>query len=47
MSSLVLTLILAGIVGMLTAAATALRTVSGIWLRHWAERRLAGAGTAG
>lgn len=46
MSSLVLTLILAGIVGMLTAAATALRTVSRIWLRHWAERRLAGAGTA-
>lgn len=39
-------LILVGVVGVLTAAATALRTVSRIWLRHWAERRLAGAGTA-
>lgn len=39
-------LILVGVVGLLTTAATALRTVSRIWLRHWAERRLAGAGTA-
>ncbi|MHB1298745.1 MAG: CBS domain-containing protein [Gemmatimonadaceae bacterium] len=46
MSSVPLILILVGIVGMLTGAATALRTVSRIWLRHWAERRLAGAGTA-
>lgn len=38
--------ILVGIVGSLTGAATALRSVSRIWLRHWAERRLAGAGTA-
>jgi putative hemolysin len=38
--------ILVGIVGMLTGAATALRSVSRIWLRHWAERQLAGAGTA-
>ncbi|MEX2181033.1 MAG: CNNM domain-containing protein [Gemmatimonadaceae bacterium] len=38
--------ILVGIVGTLTGAATALRSVSRIWLRHWAERRLAGAGTA-
>jgi putative hemolysin len=39
-------LILVGVVGILTGAATALRSVSRIWLRHWAERRLAGAGTA-
>lgn len=39
-------LILVSVVGLLTSAATALRTVSRIWLRHWAERRLAGAGTA-
>lgn len=39
-------LILVGVVGVLTTAATALRSVSRIWLRHWAERRLAGAGTA-
>ncbi len=38
--------ILVGVVGVLTGAATALRSVSRIWLRHWAERRLAGAGTA-
>ena len=38
--------ILVGVVGILTGAATALRSVSRIWLRHWAERRLAGAGTA-
>jgi putative hemolysin len=37
--------ILIGVVGVLTTAATALRTVSRIWLRHWAEQRLAGAGT--
>ncbi len=42
-----LTLILVAVVGVLTGAATALRSVSRIWLRHWAERRLAGAGTAG
>lgn len=38
--------LLIGVVGVLTTAATALRTVSRIWLRHWAEQRLAGAGTA-
>ncbi len=38
--------LLVGVVGTLTGAATALRSVSRIWLRHWAERRLAGAGTA-
>lgn len=37
---------LVAVVGVLTTAATALRSVSRIWLRHWAERRLAGAGTA-
>ncbi len=46
MSSLMLTIILVSVVGVLTGAATALRSVSRIWLRHWAERRLAGAGTA-
>ena len=46
MSSFFLTLALALVVGILTGGATALRSVSRIWLRHWAERRLAGAGTA-
>lgn len=46
MTSFTTMLVLIGIVGLLTAAATALRTVSRIWLRHWAERRLAGSGTA-
>lgn len=46
MSSLMLTVLLVSVVGVLTGAATALRSVSRIWLRHWAERRLAGAGTA-
>lgn len=46
MTSVTTMLILIGVVGVLTAAATALRTVSRIWLRHWAEQRLAGSGTA-
>lgn len=46
MTSFTTMLILIGVVGVLTAAATALRTVSRIWLRHWAEQRLAGSGTA-
>lgn len=46
MTSLWPMLLLVGVVGVLTTAATALRTVSRIWLRHWAEQRLAGAGTA-
>lgn len=33
-------------VACLTAAATAVRSVSRIWLRHWVERRLSGAKTA-
>ena len=41
-------LIIAGLalVGVLTAAAAAVRSVSRIWLRHWVEERLAGGGTA-
>ncbi len=46
MSALMLTVVLVGVVGVLTGAATALRSVSRIWLRHWAEQRMAGAGTA-
>lgn len=34
------------VVASLTAAATAVRSVSRIWLRHWVERRLSGAETA-
>lgn len=34
------------IVACLTAVATAVRSVSRIWLRHWVERRLSGAPTA-
>ena len=33
-------------VGLLTAGAIAVRSVSRIWLRHWVERRLAGASLA-
>jgi putative hemolysin len=33
------------LVAWLTAAATAVRSVSRIWLRHWAERKLAGSTT--
>ncbi len=40
---LILTIVL---VACLTAAATAVRSVSRIWLRHWVERRLSGAKTA-
>lgn len=42
-SLLVLTI---AVVACLTAAATAVRSVSRIWLRHWVERRLSGARTA-
>ena len=34
------------VIAWLTAAATAVRSVSRIWLRHWVEKRLTGAGTA-
>jgi len=43
-TTLTLTLLLAVVVGCLTAAATAVRSVSRLWLRDWAERQLAGAG---
>lgn len=35
-----------GVVAWLTAAATAVRSVSRIWLRHWVEQQLSGAGPA-
>lgn len=34
------------VIAWLSAAATAVRSVSRIWLRHWVEKRLTGAGTA-
>ena len=37
-----LSLVLALLVGGMTAAATSVRSVSWIWLRHWAEHQLAG-----
>ena len=46
MTTLGLTFLLALVVAWLTAAATSVRTVSRIWLRHWAERQLSGAGAA-
>lgn len=46
MSVYLLTLPLVAVVAVLTGAATALRSVSRLWLRHWAEQRLAGAATA-
>jgi len=42
-SSLLLTLLLTLAIGTITAAATSVRSVSRIWLRHWAERQAAGA----
>ena len=44
MSGLLVLLVLA--VAWLTAAATAVRTVSRIWLRHWVEQKLSGSATA-
>lgn len=46
MTTLGMIFLLALMVAWLTAAATSLRSVSRIWLRHWAERQLAGSGTA-
>ncbi|MBK7835643.1 MAG: DUF21 domain-containing protein [Gemmatimonadetes bacterium] len=46
MSNASLLIVTIGIVACLTAAATAVRSVSRIWLRHWVERRLSGAQTA-
>jgi putative hemolysin len=41
-----LVLLLVLIVGWLTAAATSVRSVSRIWLRHWVEQKLAGSEAA-
>lgn len=40
MTTLTLILVLSVIVGCLTAAATSVRSVSRIWLRHWAEQKV-------
>ena len=42
MSTFTLSLIFVVAVACMTAAATAVRSVSRIWLRHWAERQIAG-----
>lgn len=42
MSTTTLTLVFAFLVGSMTAAASSVRSVSWIWLRHWAERQIAG-----
>src|SRR5688500_19070138 len=39
-------MITVAIVAWLTAAATAVRSVSRIWLRHWVEQQLSGSGAA-
>nr|MBA3891875.1 hypothetical protein [Gemmatimonadaceae bacterium] len=47
MTRLILPLVIVlAVVGWLTAGSMAVRSVSRIWLRHWAERRLRGAATA-
>ena len=46
MSAIPILLILLFIVAWLVAASTAVRSVSRIWLRHWAEQRLHGYGSA-
>jgi putative hemolysin len=46
MTTTTLLMIAVGIVAWLTAAATAVRSVSRIWLRHWAEQQLSGSGAA-
>jgi putative hemolysin len=46
MTTLGVILILTLLVAWLTAAATTMRSVSRIWLRHWAELRLTGSGAA-
>lgn len=43
MSTIALVSLLALVVAVMTAAATAVRSASRIWLRHWAERQIAGA----
>lgn len=46
MTTTTLLMLTIGIVAWLTAAATAVRSVSRIWLRHWAEQQLSGSGAA-
>ena len=46
MTTFALVLVLALLVGWLTAAATSVRSVSRIWLRHWVEQKLAGSAAA-
>jgi putative hemolysin len=46
MTTTTLLLITVGIVAWLTAATTAVRSVSRIWLRHWVEQQLSGSGAA-
>ena len=46
MTTTTLLLITVAIVAWLTAAATAVRSVSRIWLRHWVEQQLSGSGAA-
>ncbi len=46
MTSTSLLLLSIAIVAWLTAAATAVRTTSRIWLRHWVEQQLSGSGAA-
>ena len=46
MTTLTLVLVLSLVVASLTTAATTVRFMSRIWLRHWTERRLSGAHTA-
>lgn len=46
MTTFGLVVLLSLVVASLTAAATSVRLVSRIWLRHWTERRLSGAHTA-
>jgi putative hemolysin len=46
MTTTTLLMITVGIVAWLTASATAVRSVSRIWLRHWVEQQLSGSGAA-
>jgi putative hemolysin len=46
MTTTTLLVLTVGIVAWLTAAATAVRSVSRIWLRHWVEQQLSGSGAA-
>ena len=46
MTTTTLLIITVAVVAWLTAAATAVRSVSRIWLRHWVEQQLSGSGAA-